>query len=160
MAVVPLKSKSPYANRTSFRKGHVKPANAGRRKGVPNKSSTLLKQAILDAATLVGQDGKGRGGLTGYLQMLAVKEKAVYARLLEKVLPMQMNIEDKSVPRYSASEAVQKLEERNLPVPPSLRQLAQGITCGMATTESEQDELDGRGYEGAGEDDEEHADDE
>lgn len=38
---------------------------------------------MLQAASLVGQDGKGKDGLVGYLMSLAVKERAVYARLLK-----------------------------------------------------------------------------
>ena len=40
-----------------FKKG-VKP-NPGRQKGTPNKTSRILKEAILLAAERVGRDGKG-----------------------------------------------------------------------------------------------------
>ena len=89
-----------------FAKGFTKPRTYGRKKGTPNKTTVMLKQAILDAAALVGQDGKGKDGLVGYLKMLAVKERPVYARLLERVLPLQLNVEDKSAPKYTASEAI------------------------------------------------------
>ena len=148
MPAVPLeKPKSPFANATSFKKGHAKPANAGRAKGTPNRTTVLLKQAIIDAATLVGQDGRGKGGLTGYLRMLAVTEKAVYARLLERVLPLQMTVEDRSAPTYSAEEAVQKLEERGLPVPPALLQMAEDMRPVDAA--DYEDELNGVGFDGA-----------
>jgi hypothetical protein len=106
-------------------KGAAKAATAGRAKGTRNKTTIMLKDAILTAATLVGQDGRGKDGLVGYLRMLAVKERAVYARLLEKVLPMQLHVEDKTVPVYTAAEAVQRLRERKLPVPPSLISMAE-----------------------------------
>lgn len=92
----------------------------GRAKGQRNRTTVMLKDAILKAATLIGQDGRGKNGLTGYLMMLATKERAVYARLLEKVLPMQLELKDKTAPHYTAEEAVARLRERRLPVPPSL----------------------------------------
>ena len=42
----------------------------GRKAGVPNKIPPLLKDAILEAASLVGFDGMGKDGLVGYLQRL------------------------------------------------------------------------------------------
>jgi hypothetical protein len=108
----------------AFTKGTPKPPDAGRKKGTHNRTTTLLKEAILEAATLLGDNGKGRDGLVGYLKMLATRERAVYARLLEKVLPLQVHVEDKTTPIYSAAEAVAKLRERGLPVPHSLLALA------------------------------------
>ena len=114
-----------------FQKGMKKIPISGRKKGVRNRTTTLLKDAILEAATLVGQDGRGKGGLVGYLKTLAVKEKAVYARLLEKVLPMQLQVEDKTDRRYTAAEAVERLKERGLPVPPSLLAIAGPTECAI-----------------------------
>jgi len=130
-----------------FAKGFTKPRTYGRKKGTPNKTTVLLKQAILDAATLVGQDGRGKDGLVGYLKMLAVKERAVYARLLERVLPLQLNVEDKSAPQYTAAEAAAKLRERGLPVPTALLQMAEGMRPVDAA--DYEDELNGDGIEGA-----------
>jgi hypothetical protein len=113
-----------FVRKHAFKKGDPKPPTAGRRKGQPNRTTTLLKDAILRAAELVGQDGRGKNGLTGYLMMLAVREKAVYARLLEKVLPLQLHVADKTDRKYSPAEAAQRLRERNIPVPTSLLALA------------------------------------
>jgi hypothetical protein len=105
-----------------FARGAPKPANAGRAKGKRNKTTVLLKEAILQAAELVGQDGRGKEGLTGYLKMLAIKERALFSRLLEKVLPMQLHMKDQTEPNrmLTPEEAVARLRERNVPVPPSL----------------------------------------
>lgn len=65
-------------------------AGPGRPKGVPNKTTTALKEAILDAAVGVGEDGGGKGGLTGYLRVLARSEPKAFAGLLGKVLPLQV----------------------------------------------------------------------
>lgn len=58
----------------------------GRVKGVPNKSTALLKDAILKAAT----DAGGDGGLVGYLTLQAMEQPAAFMSLLGKVLPMQL----------------------------------------------------------------------
>ena len=62
----------------------------GRQKGVPNRTTTMLKDAILEAAHKVGEDGQGRGGTTGYLQFLASNEPKAFASLLGRVLPLQV----------------------------------------------------------------------
>lgn len=62
----------------------------GNRKGIPNKSTTLLKDAILYAAEAVGEDGKGKDGLIGYLVGVAKKHPKAYCRLLARVLPYHL----------------------------------------------------------------------
>jgi hypothetical protein len=66
----------------------------GRPKGVPNKTSGLLKEAILKAAGLTGHDKKGKQGLVGYCRFLAENEPKAFAGLLGKVLPTQVTGED------------------------------------------------------------------
>lgn len=58
----------------------------GRPKGIPNKTTTLLKEAILEAAALAG----GEGGLVGYLALQASENPQSFIPLLGKVLPMQV----------------------------------------------------------------------
>lgn len=62
----------------------------GRPKGVPNKNTTLLKDAILQAATQAG----GEAGLVGYLVTQAKTNPNAFMPLLGKVLPMQVTGED------------------------------------------------------------------
>jgi hypothetical protein len=57
----------------------------GRKKGVPNKTTGLLKDAILKAAEAAG----GTEGLVGYLETQARKNPGPFLALLGKVLPMQ-----------------------------------------------------------------------
>jgi hypothetical protein len=114
----------PRTAKGKFVKGTPRPPNTGRAKGVRNRTTTMLKDAILTAATLVGQDGKGKDGLVGYLKMLAIRERSVYARLLEKVLPMQLHVEDKTKQMLTPEEAVAQLQQRGLPVPQSLLELS------------------------------------
>lgn len=59
---------------------------AGRPKGVPNKITSQLKEAILEAATLAGN----KAGLVGYLQTQARKNPGAFLTLLGKVLPLQV----------------------------------------------------------------------
>ena len=65
-----------------------KPPNAGkgRVKGTPNKTTALLKDAILQA----GQAAGGNGGLVGYLTLQAQENPGPFMALLGKVLPMQI----------------------------------------------------------------------
>ena len=82
---------NPQNLKPPFKKGQKPPAKAGRPKGVPNRTTTLLKEAVLLAAYLEGRDGKGKDGLTGYLRMIAKKYPQSYVQLLNRVLPLQVN---------------------------------------------------------------------
>lgn len=67
-------------------------AGPGRPKGVPNKNTALLKDAILKAAQKAG--GGGDEGITDYLVSQADKNPVAFMSLLGKVLPMQVTGED------------------------------------------------------------------
>jgi hypothetical protein len=60
-------------------------AGKGRPKGARNKTTTLLKDAILMAAAAAG----GKEGLVGYLTTRAKKQPGPFLALLGKVLPIQ-----------------------------------------------------------------------
>ena len=71
-------------------------SKTGRAKGTPNKTTALLKEAIIRAAEAVGEDMQGKGKLTGYCKFLAKSEPKAFAQLLGKVLPMQVTGADGS----------------------------------------------------------------
>lgn len=62
----------------------------GRPKGTTNKTTALLKEAIIAAAEAEGENGKGKDGLTGYCRLLAREERKAFTGLLGRVLPMQV----------------------------------------------------------------------
>ena len=62
----------------------------GREKGTPNKTTAILKDAILKAATEAG----GPDGMVGYLRLQATANPGPFLSLLGKVLPMQLTGED------------------------------------------------------------------
>ena len=64
-------------------------AGIGRVKGVPNKTTQLLKDAILKAAEQAGNK-VGNDGLVSYLEVQAVENPGPFMSLLGKVLPMQI----------------------------------------------------------------------
>lgn len=61
----------------------------GRKRGTPNKTTALLKDAILQAAEAAGDaiDGKG---LVSYLKAQASANPGPFMALLGKVLPTQL----------------------------------------------------------------------
>lgn len=69
--------------------GQGKPG-PGRPPGMPNKTTALLKDAIIKAAEQAG----GKDGMIGYLKAQASKNPGPFLSLLGKVLPMQVTGED------------------------------------------------------------------
>ncbi|MBP30438.1 hypothetical protein [Methylobacterium sp.] len=68
------------------------PPGPGRPKGSVNKTTALLKDAILKAAQTAG--GGGEDGIANYLADRAIDTPGPFLALLGKVLPMQVTGED------------------------------------------------------------------
>lgn len=71
------------------------PISPGRPKGVPNKTTGILREALLIAATNAGDNIKVNGkktnsGMVGYLTQQAEKNPRSFMTMLSKVLPMQL----------------------------------------------------------------------
>jgi hypothetical protein len=64
-------------------------SKTGRKKGTPNKTTALLKDAILQAAKDAGDD-IGGNGLVSYLKAQASLNPGPFMALLGKVLPTQL----------------------------------------------------------------------
>lgn len=70
--------------------GQFGAGNPGKPKGAANKTTKTLREAILLAAEQSGGDGKGKGGLVGYLKRVAYQDVKAFAGLLGRVLPLQV----------------------------------------------------------------------
>lgn len=62
-------------------------AGPGRPKGVPNKTTALLKDAIIQAAEAAGGDG----GMVGYLRRQAEENPGPFMALMGKAMPLQVS---------------------------------------------------------------------
>ncbi len=99
-------------NQHLFAKGE-----GGRKRGIPNRTTSVLKTAILKAAEAVGSDGNGRDGLVGYLQMIAEKHPKEMVHLLSRILPLQVSA-DPDMPATvvfrSAADVRLEIERRGI----------------------------------------------
>jgi len=92
----------------------------GRKKGTPNKTTALLKDAILQAAAAAGGEPSktSAGGVVAYLTEQAKANPSAFMTLLGKVLPTQLSgdgggpvqTQDRGVPGREA--ALEILERR------------------------------------------------
>ena len=77
----------PPIKKPGFQPGH--PRYGGRQPG-GGKHIKLLRELILTAAELEGNDGEGREGILGYLRKIAKEDMRMFAMLLGRVLPLQV----------------------------------------------------------------------
>ena len=117
----------------TFTKGKKRPINAGRKRGSVNKTTGILKEAILLAAALEGDislqnfkksaqryretdtEAAKRGGLVGYLRYLAREHPQSFAALLGRVLPMQVRVDAHSETVFrTVADVREEFERRGL----------------------------------------------
>jgi hypothetical protein len=79
----PDRARDSWQRPGSFKKGHQK--RGGRQKGTRNKLGPDVKRALLSAATLIGDNGAGRGGAVGYFTCLdpTLFYTELFARLVD-----------------------------------------------------------------------------
>lgn len=107
----------PRSNATSFERGKKK--TGGRKAGVPNRTTTVLREAVILAAQAVGNDGVGKDGLVGYLMKVANKNMASFCSLLGRVMPLQVETKEHTtapVVYKSLEEVRAELRRRGLPI--------------------------------------------
>jgi hypothetical protein len=106
---------------TKFQPGNALAAGRG-----PNKITMDLKQGIVGAASELGYDGKGLGGLQGYLKFLAEDYPKQFTSLLGRVIPLQItatpgmfigqvNIVGVPPDRYMSAEQIRALQPPDEP---------------------------------------------
>jgi hypothetical protein len=100
----------------TFSKERQPTKKRGRKPGVPNRITTVLKDAIVIAATEVGENRRGKDGLTGYLRWLAKNEPKSFAALLGRVLPYHIvgKLEHEHRQYVDKEEVLDALKERGL----------------------------------------------
>ena len=70
--------------------GNLPGAGPGRPKGKPNKSTSLIKDAIIEAAVAAGD----KAGMVGYLTTQAKENPTAFMGLMGKALPLQLQNAD------------------------------------------------------------------
>lgn len=97
--------------------------NPGKPKGRLTTMKYRVKEALLEAAELSGEDGRGKNGMVGYFKWLSRAEPAVFGRMIEKVMPTQVEMNDRRT-KLTPAEAADRLRARGIPVPPLLLELS------------------------------------
>jgi hypothetical protein len=95
----------------------------GRKPGKPNKTTRILKDALLMAAELEGdyhyrkRQIQENDGLVGFLRWAARKELPSFLSLLGRVLPMQVKMNTEQAVVYRSLEEIQHdIDELNVPL--------------------------------------------
>jgi hypothetical protein len=125
-----------------FAKGYK--TTARRAKGQANRITVRIKEALTESLARSGADGKGKDGAIGYFVWLSRKEPSVYGALIGKILPLQLEVADKTNARLTPQQAADRLAERGLPLPYSLNSLVQPrpSTLTLVVNDPEERELD------------------
>ena len=100
------------SNSSHFQPGRGK--TGGRQPGVHNRTTRLLKEAILLAAELEGRDGEGTDGLVGFLRRMANEDLRAFAMLLGRVLPLQVDDTRVEVTYQTVEEVRRELEAQGI----------------------------------------------
>lgn len=100
--------------------GDNPPPARGRPPGAQNKTTRILKEALLLAAEQTGENLRGRHGLVGYLRRQARREPRAFMGMLARVLPMQVNVDSTALVEvrnyHSVADIKSALRERGITV--------------------------------------------
>src|ERR1700730_18117026 len=98
-----------------FSKEHQPKRPRGRPKGATNLLTRNLKEAILGGCADCGLDGKGAGGLRGYMKRLAIQDPKTMGTLVRSFIPMELEGEEQHI-RQTVEEAKAEVARLGLPV--------------------------------------------
>ena len=101
-----------------FSKEHQPKRPRGRPKGATNQLTRDLQEAIWGGCEDCGLDGKGTGGVRGYMKRLAMEDTKTMGMLVRSMLPTEVKVEEKQVPVYQTVEEA-KAEVARLGLPPA-----------------------------------------
>jgi hypothetical protein len=107
----------PIKKRGRFGKPGI--PNPGKPKGAIAKNTRLLKEAIMLAAEIEGQDGNGKGKLVGFMRKVAQEDLRAFCMLLSRIIPLQvetkeMEPEKKRTTYKSVEEVKRELASRGV----------------------------------------------
>jgi hypothetical protein len=85
-----MEQRKRAANGT-FLKGQPSPEGARRVRGTLNKITSDIKNGCIEGFTKHGFDGRGKDGFPGYIRFLAAKHPKAACRIIEKLLPLNVN---------------------------------------------------------------------
>jgi hypothetical protein len=94
-----------------------KPGNSGRPVGSKVFWTKTLREDILAAVAELGSDGRGRGGLRGWLKLMAKRHPVEYLKVVARVLPFEVHrvVEEEEPVYRSIPEIQQELARRGIP---------------------------------------------
>jgi len=101
-----------------FDKEHQPKRPRGRPKGATNLLTRNLREAILRGCEDCGFNGKGAGGLRGYMKRLAIEDPKTMGMLLRGMIPTEVKVEGKQV-RVSLTLEEAKAEVARFGLPPT-----------------------------------------
>ena len=81
----------PRSATGQFLKGQPSPEGVRRKAGSLNKITSDIKQGVIAGLARHGSNGRGEGGFAGFCFFLAKKHPKAAARIVEKLLPLQLN---------------------------------------------------------------------
>jgi hypothetical protein len=93
-----------------FSKEHQPKRPRGRPKGAKNLMTRNIVQAIRDGCADCGEDGKGTGGLRGYMKRLATHDMKTMGMLVRSLIPREVKVEEKQQIRVQVYQSLEEVK--------------------------------------------------